>query len=190
MLAYLKGQVIKKTNKGIIINTGNIGYLTYLNTSLLSEIEEFSQIELFIHSHIKEDAFELYGFTNYKSLQFFTQLININGIGPKVALEILNIPISKIKGAILNNDETFLCEIPGIGKKTAKRIILELKEKIEDGDLETLQYRSLSKETHNEALEALIKLGYQKHEIVRVIKDIPEEIKETEEIITFFLRNT
>lgn len=188
MIAYLKAKIIKKTDKGIILETNNIGYFVHLTNSALEETKEKQEIELFIHSNIKEDAFDLYGFAKYEDLEFFRLLLSINGIGPKVALEMLNVPLEKIKSAIANNDDAFICEIPGIGKKTAKRVILELKEKIDlapDRD-----YKSLSKETQKEAVDALIKLGYQRKEIIKLVQDTPEEITGTEEIITYFLKNT
>lgn len=186
MIAHLKGNVAKKANKGIIVDTGSVGYFVHLTNATLAEIEETQQIELFIHSHIKEDAFDLYGFSEHQDMEFFKQLLQISGIGPKVALEMLNVPPDKIKGAILNEDEAFICKIPGIGKKTAKRLILELKEKVDT--LET-EYQSLSTQSHNDAVEALIKLGYRKHQIIKNLREIPEEIQETEEIITYLLKN-
>ena len=188
MIAQLKGKIAKKTDKGIILDTGNIGYFVHLTKDTLAKTKEENSLNLYIHSHIKEDAFDLYGFEEYEQLTFFKLLISINGIGPKVALEILNIPLNKISSAIANNDEEFICEIPGIGKKTAKRIILELKGKIKDAPTEN--YSRLKKETHTEAVDALIKLGYQRKEIINSISSLPEEITLTEEIITYFLKNS
>ena len=88
----------------------------------------------------------------------------------------------------LNEDEAFICKIPGIGKKTAKRVILELKDKIDESM--DREYQSISPEVHKDTVDALIKLGYQRHEVKRMIKDVPEEITEVEEIITFLLKNS
>lgn len=190
MLAYLNGKVLKKTNKGIILNTGNIGYFVHIPKNLLPEIENEQEIQFFIHHHIKEDLSDLYGFSEYQNLEFFIQLIGISGIGPKVALEILNISPDKVKSAILSEDEVFICTIPGIGKKTAKRLILELKDKIQINNLNNLEssHQSLS-QINNDALEALIKLGYQRKHIVQTIQELPKEVKKAEEIITYFLKN-
>ena len=188
MIAYLKGKILKKTVKGIILDTKNIGYFVNLTIPLISEIKENQDIELFIHTHVKEDSLDLYGFQTYQDLEFFNQLISIGGIGPKVALEILSVPQEKIKAAILNEDEAFICKIPGIGKKTAKRIILELKDKIDES--ENREYQSITPEVHKDTVEALIKLGYQRHEVKRMIKEIPEDLTEVEEIITFLLKNS
>ncbi|MBT4917205.1 Holliday junction branch migration protein RuvA, partial [Candidatus Peregrinibacteria bacterium] len=127
MIAYLQGKIRNKSDKSIIIDTGNIGYYVTVTKELSSNIEDKEEIELFIHSYIKEDAFDLYGFNTESQLNFFRQLLKISGVGPKVAMEILSAPTDKIKLAIINDDEAFICKVPGIGKKTAKRIIIELK---------------------------------------------------------------
>ncbi len=188
MIAHLKGKVIKKTDKGIILDTNDIGYFIHLAKNLLADIDEDQIAELFIHSHIKEDAFDLYGFPTYEELDFFTKAINVSGVGPKVALEMLNISQNKLLAAIANEDEAFICRIPGIGKKTAKRIILDLKDKIES--IEDREYKSITTQAHTEALDALIKLGYQRREVIKIIRDLPDTIAETEAIITYFLKNS
>ncbi|MBD3360282.1 Holliday junction branch migration protein RuvA, partial [Candidatus Peregrinibacteria bacterium] len=99
MIAHLKGKILKKTDKGIILENGNIGYFVHLTNILLSEIEENQEIELFIHTHVKEDALNLYGFQVFQDLDFFNLLISINGIGPKVAMEILSVSPEKLKSA-------------------------------------------------------------------------------------------
>lgn len=179
MIAHLKGEIIKKTDKGIILSTGAVGYFVYLSKVILPQIE--GKVELFIHHRIKEDASDLFGFQKYENLEFFMKLLSINGIGPKVALEILSVPSQQIKTAIADNDVTTICKIPGIGKKTAQRIILELKDKLVDLD------RS-HQAVNEEAIDALSKLGYQRREINEKLKDLPNEIKSTEEIITHFLK--
>ena len=192
MIAYLKGQILKKTEKGIILDTGNVGYLVSLPANLLSSTEESAQAEFFIHSHIREDAFDLYGFENYSQLTFFKTLISVSGIGPKSGLEILSNDTDKIKAAILNEDVDYLCKIPGIGQKTAKRIILELKNKIEIETPDSLgkNYKSYESGINNDVLEALLKLGYQRHHINQTLRNLPKEMKEAEEIITYFLKNS
>lgn len=238
MIAYLKGTILKKTEKGIILNTGNVGYFVHVTVTLLANLlalnqptnikqnldttksklnqnsensqktpdHQFStnknsnhqdqhQIELFIHSNIREDAFDLYGFTTYSDLIFFKTLISVSGIGPKSALEILNNDTNKIKAAILNEDSEYLCKIPGIGQKTAKRLILELKNKIEIDDISSLENSSnLGKsssnfEPHPDAIDALVRLGYQRHQVTKTLRNIPTEITAAEEVITYFLKN-
>jgi Holliday junction DNA helicase RuvA len=188
MLAYLNGKILKKNSKGIILKVDNIGYQVFLSKTTLPLLEEMQELEVFIHHYIKEDISDLYGFTKFTDLEFFTKLININGIGPKVAQEILSADSQKIKLAIANEDEAFICKVPGIGKKTAKRLILELKDKIDIIDIQESPYENLQS-THNDALEALLKLGYGRGQILQTFRSLPQEIKEAEEIITYFLRN-
>ena len=188
MIAYLSGKVLKKTDKGIILDTGNIGYFVHLSKTAMTDLEEKQDAEFFIHSHIREDAFDLYGFNTYEELSFFKQLISINGIGPRVATEILSVPAEKIKAAIINEDDKFLCKIPGIGPKIAKRIVLELKGKV-DMDHTDRHYQKLDEKIDDEAFDALAKLGYQPQQIRKILNNLPANIKATEQIITHFLKN-
>lgn len=188
MIAYLSGKILRKTDRGIILETNNIGYFVNLSKLANSNLEENQDTELFIHSHIREDAFDLYGFNTYEELGFFKQLISINGIGPKVAMEILSVSAEKIKSAIVNEDDKFLCKIPGIGTKTAKRIVLELKGKVDIDNLDR-PYQKLDEKIDDEAFDALIKLGYQPQQIRKILNNLPSNIKATEQIITYFLKN-
>ncbi|MCX6735088.1 MAG: Holliday junction branch migration protein RuvA [Candidatus Peregrinibacteria bacterium] len=194
MIAYLKGNVLKKIEKGIILDTGNVGYLVHPPAALLDSLKETQSIELFIHSNIREDAFDLYGFANYNDLTFFKTLLSVSGIGPKTGLEIMNSDIQKIKLAILNEDHGYIKKIPGIGEKTAKRMILELKSKIEMEDISALgnsssNKSSTSSDPHPDAMEALLRLGYQRQQVSKTLRGMPTEIIEAEEVITYFLKN-
>lgn len=194
MIAYLKGTVLKKIEKGIILDTGNVGYLVHPPAALLESLKETQSIELFIHSNIREDAFDLYGFANYNDLTFFKTLLSVSGIGPKTGLEIMNSDIQKIKLAIINEDHGYIKKVPGIGEKTAKRMILELKSKIEMEDISALgnsssNKSSTSSDPHPDAMEALLRLGYQRQQVTKTLRGMPIEIIEAEEVITYFLKN-
>jgi Holliday junction DNA helicase RuvA len=194
MIAYLKGNVLKKVEKGIILDTGNVGYLVHPPAALLESLKESQAVELFIYSNIREDAFDLYGFENYNQLTFFKTLLSVSGIGPKTGLEIMNGDVQKIKLAILNEDHGYIKKVPGIGEKTAKRMILELKSKIEMEDISGLGNSSSSKSTsssepHPDATEALLRLGYQRQQVTKTLRNMPTEIIEAEEVITYFLKN-
>lgn len=194
MIAYLKGNVLKKIEKGIILDTGNVGYLVHPPAALLDSLKETQSVELFIHSNIREDAFDLYGFANYNDLTFFKTLLSVSGIGPKTGLEIMNSDIQKIKLAIINEDHGYIKKVPGIGEKTAKRMILELKSKIEMEDISALGNSSSNKSStisdpHPDAMEALLRLGYQRQQVSKTLRGMPTEIIEAEEVITYFLKN-
>lgn len=188
MIAYLTGTVLKKLPKGIVVNTGNVGYLVHISESSLQKITENESIELFIHTKVREDDISLYGFETGEELDFFKTVLNVNGIGPRIALEILSHDLSRTKGAILSNDLLYLTKIQGIGKKTAERIVIELKNKLDWAEAKR-PHHNISPQVNEESVSALLGLGYQKFEVTRVLKDLPENIIKTEEIITYFLQN-
>ena len=188
MIAYLNGTIKKKLEKTIILDTGNIGYLVHLPAPLIEGLKEKEHTELFIYTKVREDDISLFGFATLEDLDFFKLLLNVNGIGPKLAIEVLSQNTDKIRTAIFSSDLTVLCKIPGIGKKTAERIIIELKSKVTPGDL-TRAHQTIENKPNDEAVNAIMSLGYQKYEIQRVLNNVPDDIKSTEEIITYFLRN-
>ncbi len=183
MIAYLEGKIIKISPKGIILSTGNIGYFVHLTKNLLATVQPQDTLSLFTHQQFREDASELYGFPSFEELTFFKQLISIKGIGPKVSMEILNMPQEKIINAVLNEDFAAISKVPGIGKKTAQRIVLEMK-----GEF-TKPLKENTSPIQNDIEEALMKLGYSRQQIRHGLNKIPTEIVVTEEIITYFLRN-
>lgn len=129
---------------------------------------------LWIHSHIREDAFDLYGFLDRQELEFFEMLINVSGIGPKGALVILGVaPIETLKRAIGTGDTSYLTKISGIGRKTAEKIVLELRDKISDKVKNIESGTSLQEEL--DVLEALKSLGYSQNEARGALKKVPQE---------------
>lgn len=192
MIAYLQGTVLKKFEKKIILLTQDIGYAVQTSKSINEALTEGQKAKFFIYHNIREDSSDLYGFESPEDLDFFEQLISINGIGPKVGLEICNIPSDQVKSAIFNEDEKFICKIPGIGQKTAKRIILELKGKISIDKLTSLEHKHQGISPNNandDVISALEKLGYQRRVILSILEKMPQEISTDEEIITYFLRS-
>ena len=189
MIAYLKGQVLKKIGKSAIINCNNVGYAVNLTLSTLETLTEKKETELFIYTKVREDDISLYGFTTTDHLDFFKDLLSVNGIGPKSALEIMNFDLNKTKTAILQENKAFLTSIPGLGKKTAERLILDLKGKITPPELMSGIEESDLQTKFEDAISALSGLGYQRFEIVKVLKSTPPELTSTEELITYFLKN-
>ncbi len=189
MIGYLNGTIQKKFTKNIILSTGNIGYVVNITAPLLEKWSVGKPLELYIFTKVREDDISLYGFIKVEELEFFKTVLNVNGVGPKIALEILSQDTSKTKAAILSNDILYLSKIPGIGKKTAERIIVELKNKLDWVDSMRSHGNLENQATHEEAVEALFGLGYQRFEILKLLKKMPEEITVTEEIITYFLKN-
>lgn len=184
MISYLKGKILKKTNRGLILDIGNIGYFIFIAKTFLSKIKEKENLEIFVHQQIREDASDLYGFENFEELEFFKKLISIKGIGPKVSLEIMAIPQAKVIDAVLSENLSFLSKIPGIGKKTAQRLILELK-----GELASLENTSSTVKLNDDIFSALTKLGYERRQINDTLKNLPDELIDEQEIISYFLRH-
>ncbi len=168
MIAFIKGKVYEKEPNAVIVNCGNIGYRLFVSYQTLSKVEKGEECFFYTHHFVKEDRNELYGFLSKKELLLFQKLIAIGGIGPKTALAILSpFDVEKVEEAILNGNANFLVKIPGIGKKTAQRIILELKGQLVKEESEK------SIDIPEEVYQILLNLGYRRKEIDKVLKDLP-----------------
>ena len=187
MIAYLEGSVLKKLDDSIIIKNQGIGYKVYLSKILNSEIEENDQISLFIHTAVSDDDIRLFGFQEIEGLKMFKLLISVSGVGPKTALEVMNNPLPSLKFAISTGDLSLLVNTKGIGKKTAERILIDLKGKIvfTEKPGEYVTYKDIDED----AVVALSNLGYRRHQILEKLKNMPKEINKTEDIIRYFLQN-
>jgi len=168
MIGSIKGKIILKTEKFLIVETGGIGYKINVSPDVFAKAKKFGdEIILWTHTHVREDALDLYGFLNIEELEFFEMLINVSGIGPKSALAILGIAtIETLKKAIGTGDTSYLTKISGIGKKTAERIVIELRDKMGT----ELGEKSLQEEL--DALEALKSLGYSQNEAREALKQV------------------
>ncbi len=159
MIASLKGIVASKKPEGIIVEVGGIGYQVSVPLCSLSNIpEQGGEIFLHTYTHVREDALQLYGFLTEDERKIFVTLLGINGIGPKLALAILSgMPVQRFMEAVINEDISLITTIPGLGKKTASRLILELREKLP-------RVSDISKDHRvNDAVSALVNLGYKRH---------------------------
>lgn len=171
MIGSIKGKIILKTEKFLVVETSGVGYKIWVSSDSLSKIKTDKEYFFYIHTHIREDALDLYGFSDYKELEFFEMLINISGIGPKGALIILGIAsIETLQKAIATSDITYLTKISGIGKKTAEKIIIELRDKIKNNGEENNKNSYLQEEL--DTLEALKSLGYSSFEAREALKEI------------------
>jgi len=175
MIGSIKGKIILKTDKFLIVETSGIGYKVAVSPDTLSRATKLGdEIFLFIHTHVREDSFDLYGFSNYEELEFFEMLLNVSGIGPKGALVILGITsIDTLNKAIGTGDTNYLTKISGIGKKTAEKIVIELRDKISGKLKKGFEESSLREEM--DALEALKSLGYSQTEARETLKKVPAD---------------
>lgn len=185
MIAYLSGTVLSKQDRSMVLNVNGTGYLVYVTRGLIEKTRENEKLELFIHTNVREDDISLYGFSNKDEWQFFKLLLTVSGVGPKSALEILNMPMPRVKTAIAKKDVAILSTIPGIGKKTSERIIVDLHGKVK----EELFEEQASAPTHEDIIQALTTLGYNRQHVIQGLKKIPSAITSEEEIIKYFLQN-
>lgn len=183
MIRYLKGQVFDHDESNIILLVNGVGYHVRVPQSVLEEGKK--EVELYIHTHVREDAFTLFGFRSKQELAFFELLLTINGIGPKSAMDICCEPVDKIQNAIFSGNIAALTSISGIGRKIAERMILELKGKITPTDLNE-SLRTPSSEVHPDVVSALENLGYKRNHIQKVLADTTET--DTETLIRVFLQ--
>ena len=163
MIARIKGIVVEQTEKGVVVETGGIGYLVF--TPSLSEID--TEVVLYTHMVVRDDAHELYGFILPEEKKLFVTLIGVNGVGPKTALHMLSLyPLSSLVGFIKNGDARAISMTPGIGKKTAEKIVIDLKDKLDDYVI------SHEEGQKSDLVEALISLGYKEMHIRAVVSEI------------------
>lgn len=191
MIAYLNGTLQKKLEKKIILNVNGVGYLVTVPTSMLFTLEEGQPVELYIHTAVREDDISLYGLTSADSIKFFNQLISVQGVGPKMATDMMSLPPDNIKNAIITGDTATLTGIPGVGKKIAERLVTELKDKIDIISTGAMpqQFKGGIKKENEEAIEALMSLGYQRNEVIRRLKEMPEHLQTPEEMVRYFLQS-
>ncbi len=169
MIGSLKGEIILKTDKFLILETSSgVGYKINVSPeNFLISKKEGDNVFLWIYTHVREDAMELFGFLDYKELALFEMLICVSGIGPRSALVILSVAtVDTLARAISTGDVTYLTKISGIGKKTAEKIVLELRDKLEMTD----EGGTLQEEL--DALEALKSLGYSQGEAREALKRV------------------
>lgn len=159
MISFLEGTIVLKGEKFVIIETGGIGYKAFATAETLQKLpEKGGEVNVWTHEHIREDARELYAFLHFSELELFELLISVPGIGPKGALGVMAIaPADTLKKAIAAGDTSYLTRVSGIGRKTAEKIVLELKEKM-SGKGVLVDAPELKDEA--DALEALVSLGY------------------------------
>ena len=186
MIAKLTGIVDEILDDAVVIDVGGVGYLVYATTRLLHESTVGAQISLQIEHIIKQDAQFLCGFQTKEEVAVFRVLLNVHGIGVRSALAILStLSISEIATAIATQDAIPLSRVSGIGKKTAERILLELKDKT----LSTLKdVKPQSNENINDAMLGLLSLGYQKSSVVPLLQKISKELGSTASANDLILR--
>ena len=170
MIAHLKGNLIQKSTNQAVLDVGGVGYRVWIPLSTYLQLGDLNEnTELFIYTHLTDNSLYLYGFATEEEKEIFLKLISISGIGPKLALNILSgIGASDLEDAIQKSDVARISLIPGIGKKTALRIALELQEKLEKKEK---VLGATGFEEKEDLISALMNLGFRRKEVERVVEE-------------------
>ncbi len=183
MIAYIEGRIQFIDSDRVIVLVSGIGYSIFVPERLLEQFQLGANVILHTHQHVREDSLDLYGFSDQAGLCFFQQLITVSGVGPRLALTVLSqLPTDEVKRAIIHGDITTLTSVSGVGKKTAERIILDLKESI-GIDILTVAAPSQSQESLS-VMDALLSLGYDKSEALLALQGMDAELSVEEQIRT------
>ncbi len=191
MFAYIKGSLEEKSTNYVVIDVGGIGYKIFMSNISINEIGEIGKVvKVHTYYYVREDLISLYGFLNHDELKMFELLLSVSGIGAKSAITMLsNITPASFACAIISNNVALLKKIPGIGPKTAQRIILELQDKLKSEEELTKSNNQTeisfvsNSENVNEAVQALQILGYNKKEIDKAFEKIANTDVSVEELI-------
>lgn len=187
MISFIKGYVAETTENSVILETDSIGYEIFMTGTAIEKTSRMQdKIKIYTYFHVREDTMQLYGFLSRDDLEMFRLLLNVNGIGPKAAMGVLAaITADELRFAVLSDDVKTISRAPGIGKKTAQKLILELKDKLKledafekklDHQEENLSLADTSlRDSRQEAVEALTALGYSSTDALRAVRQVSEE---------------
>ena len=185
MIAFVRGTAVDMTENSVIVETGGIGYEIYMTGTDLSQIHMGEEVKIHTYFNVREDAMQLYGFRSKDDLQMFKLLLGVNGVGPKAAVGVLaGITADELRFAILSDDVETLSKAPGIGKKTAQKLILELKDKMKLEDAFEIKLAHEQEKAaaglgevsdgRQEAVEALVALGYSSTDALRAVRKVTD----------------
>lgn len=199
MIAFVRGEIADISEDNVVLDVGGIGYNVKISSQTAEKLTSIGrEVLLYTYTCVREDAFQLYGFLSKDELAIFKKLITVNGIGPKGGLAILSVMTADdLRFAIISGDAKAIAKAPGIGAKTASRVILDLKDKVSVED--TLIQREMNAyssgadgdvKAQNEAVEALVALGYSPADALKAVKkvSVPEDT-DVEVILKLALKN-
>jgi Holliday junction DNA helicase RuvA len=185
MIAILNGIVNEKTSDLVIIECGGVGYGLYVSFEDYGALETDQPAKLYIYEHIRENAHDLYGFRNKAAKQLFEQLLSVNGVGPKMALAILSIAsLEQVRQSIAAGDTKFISQANGVGKRVAERVVVDLKDKVGLAASESATdfLSTPAGNPNDEAVQALVSLGYTVQDAAEALKDIDKDLSAEERI--------
>ncbi|MBX4199274.1 Holliday junction branch migration protein RuvA [Candidatus Saccharibacteria bacterium] len=185
MISTLSGNVAEKTQSVVVLECGGVGYGLFVTFEDYGALEEGSKAKVYVYEHIRENSHDLYGFRNLETKLLFEQLLSVNGVGPKMALAILSVANSQqVRAAIASGDTKFISQAPGVGKRVAERVVVDLKDKVgltasEDA---TGFLSTPSANPNDEALQGLVALGYSVSDAAEALKKIDATLSAEERI--------
>jgi Holliday junction DNA helicase RuvA len=189
MISELHGTLMNSNDRSATLLVAGVGYELYMSPGFLLELlTQYGQEKVFYtYMHVREDRMELYGFPNTDDKKFFEMVLSVSGIGPRSALGILDVaPLGTLVSAIMQGDASYLTKVSGVGKKTAQKVVLELRDKVEKLGIKA---DASAMREDNDAVEALQALGYSLNQARDALKNIPEDMTEMNERIKFALKN-
>ncbi len=185
MIGSITGNISHKGTGYIILATGGVGYKVFITPLLMPTLKVSQELSLVVLTYVREDQITLYGFSTLPELEFFEMLLTVSGVGPKSALGIMSLAaIDMIKSAIVSEDPSVFTKVSGIGRKTAERVIVELKGKLKDEASSAPVARE-----HSDALDALIALGYREQEARDALKSVPKDTANLQDKIKIALKS-
>ena len=201
MIAYIIGEVVEIDDNRIVLEQNHMGFHIFVPATVTNAVRSGDEVKIHTYLNVKEDAFQLFGFLTRDDLNIFRLLLGVNGIGPKAALGILSVlSADELRFAVLSDDSQTIAKAPGVGKKTAQKLILELKDKLNleeafeqklKNNAQTAPGRSpFEQEARQEAIQALVALGYSSSDALRAVRKIEGTNRmSVEEILKAALKN-
>lgn len=191
MIAHLRGTVAKGLPGECSVDVQGVGYRVSVPVNTWDELEEGAVVTLWISTYVREDRLDLYGFADAETRVLFEQCIGMNGVGPKMGMELCAVPRNLLLQAVDENDAGILRNIKGVGGKTAEKLLVELKSLVDKAPslFTTKDARPVGAAYDRDTIEALVQLGYATQDILKVLKGLPKDLPTTEARVTAALRN-
>lgn len=186
MIGALTGTIFTSHKNPIIVFVGGVGYAVNVGEHLLTKLKKDEKRTFFIHTHVREDSLDLYGFISDEEHMLFTLLLSVSGIGPKTALATVDRGVDAVRRAVVSSDVDFFTTIPRLGKKNAQKIIIELKSKL--GSTKELDLASESSGDTKEIIDALLSMDFDRSEVISVIKKLDPTLTTIEQKIRHVLK--